>query len=105
MTRDQALAAVSGWVERIGASQDYFLSLREDAAGDAIRLAGLLEDGSQDLESLLALGWMLWYQHLALKNKEELLRWAVGSLRLRPNSRAITSGAAQKTGTCQRYNP
>ena len=77
MTRDQALAAVSGWVERIGATQDPSLSLQPDAIDDAVRLAGFLDDSGEDLESLLALGWMLWYQHLALKNEEDRLRGAV----------------------------
>ncbi len=77
VTRDQALAAVSGWVERIGATQDPSLSLRHDAIDDAVQLAGFLDDSGEDLEIRLALGWMLWYQHLALKNEEDMLREAV----------------------------
>ena len=77
MTRDQALAVVSGWVERISAAQDPALSLRPDASADAVRLAGFLDDSGEDLEGLLALGWMLWYQHLALGHEEDKLRVAI----------------------------
>ena len=78
MAREQALGAVSGWVERIQASGDPALSLRDDAIQDTVRLIQLIDGGPPDPEALLAVGWMFWYQHLARDNDDDgKLTWAV----------------------------
>jgi len=80
MTREQALKAVSGWVERIRTSGDPALSLQDDAIRDAAELAQFIGGGAVDHEALLALGWMLWYQHLAVGGDDDKLTMAVQAL-------------------------
>ena len=72
MTREQALAAVRRWLEQISSSQDVASSLQPTALEDAGRLAGFLGGKLEDLEILLALGWMHWYWHLALDSDDDL---------------------------------
>jgi tetratricopeptide (TPR) repeat protein len=80
MTREQALGAVSGWVERIRTSGDPALSLQDDAIRDAAELTQFIGGGAADHEALLALGWMLWYQHLAVGGDHDKLTMAVQAL-------------------------
>jgi tetratricopeptide (TPR) repeat protein len=76
-TREEALAAVQTWVERIGSSQDAALSLQPAAAEDAQRLLGFYPSSGEDLDIALVLGWLSWYRHLALDTDEDQLRMAV----------------------------
>jgi hypothetical protein len=73
MTREQAQAAVSGWLERIDSSRDAALSLQPPAIEATGQLAGFLT-GGEDVEVLLALGWMNWYWHLAADDEDSLHR-------------------------------
>jgi hypothetical protein len=73
MTRAQALAALAGWVERIKASGDVSLSLRDDAIAAAIEVVRFFDASAPDSEETLPLGWFLWFQHQAVEGDQDKL--------------------------------
>lgn len=64
--RETLKAALQGWNDQIGAARDPSLALEPEALAATRELADDMQAGDTDLEARRMLGWMYFYQSLAL---------------------------------------